>query len=180
MEDTDTNSIPKFFGEFGWIGPTLEESSQSLDETDSVNKPPQQTSQDRNDLVREAVATPPQDKTDLSGEEHGVLPDLLKSIQDLTSDSTDDVEEWVSHLENLVVMAYQVSQAKTFTDVFVAVIAYIKMNTKKSVIRQILNIIDEISQMPKEISHLKPGPLRMFCRNGIFTRPTLSLLRFLF
>lgn len=150
LEDTDTNSIPKFFGEFGWIEPTLEESSQSLDETDSVNKPPQQTSQDRNDLVREAVATPPQDKTDLSGEEHGVLPDLLKSIQDLTSDSTDDVEEWVSHLENLVVMAYQVSQAKTFTDVFVAVIAYIKMNTKKSVIRQILNIIDEISQMPKE------------------------------
>jgi hypothetical protein len=100
--------------------------------------------EERRKLAHAAVDTPPQNVECDQSEE---LSQLLDSIHDIANtDGDSQMEEWVSHLENLVIMAYQVSRAQSFVDVFVAVVAYIKMNTKKCVLKQLLQLIDEVTQ----------------------------------
>ncbi|AMK49153.1 polyprotein [Marine RNA virus PAL128] len=94
----------------------------------------------RDSLFRAAVDAPasvaPQDKD---------LHDLLSTISNVSSGSEDpDVENWTSHLENLVILGYQMSKATSFTDVFVSVVGYIKMNTNRSVIKDIMKMIDDV------------------------------------
>nr|ULG00081.1 MAG: hypothetical protein 1 [Salisharnavirus sp.] len=79
------------------------------------------------------------------------LNSLLKSISGFKIPELDaDSDLWVSHLENIVIMAYQLSVAKSFTEIFVAVVAYIKMNTKKSVLQTIMNLIDDVGSSEVE------------------------------
>jgi hypothetical protein len=93
--------------------------------------------EERRKLAHAAVDTPPQNVECDQSEE---LSQLLDSIHDIANtDGDSQMEEWVSHLENLVIMAYQVSRAQSFVDVFVAVVAYIKMNTKKCVLKHYCN-----------------------------------------
>lgn len=99
--------------------------------------------EERRQLAQAAVETVPQD---VSCEQSEELSQLLESVHDIANTEGDDeMEEWVSHLENLVIMAYQISRASSFVDVFVAVVAYIKMNTKKCVLKQLLQLIDEVT-----------------------------------
>jgi energy-coupling factor transporter ATP-binding protein EcfA2 len=99
--------------------------------------------EERRLLAQAAVETPPQDITCDQSEE---LSQLLDSIHDIANiDGDDEIGDWVSHLENLVIMAYQVSRARSFVDIFVAVVAYIKMNTKKCILKQLLQLIDEVT-----------------------------------
>lgn len=96
---------------------------------------------ERNELVRIAHETEAQKVTDDSD-----LMKLLSSVSDMANgDSDPAVNDWVSHLENLIVLGYQISRSESFTDVFVAVVGYIKMNTQQSVVKQILTLIDELT-----------------------------------
>jgi hypothetical protein len=90
-----------------------------------------------------ALDTPPQN---ILAESDDELATLMSTIHDVAGDSDGpEMNEWISHLENIVIMAYQVSRAQSFTDVFAAVVAYIKMNTQKSVLKQLLQLIDEVT-----------------------------------
>lgn len=99
----------------------------------------------RNNFARAAVETETLNCDDDSSE----LSDLLSSIQVPSSLEDDpDVAGWLSYLENLVILGYQISRAKSFMDVFVATVGYIKMHTQKSVIKEILSVIDTLSETP--------------------------------
>jgi ABC-type oligopeptide transport system ATPase subunit len=101
--------------------------------------------EERNILARAVLdAKPPS----LSEEDSNELTPMLEMIQDIvgSSDDSDLMNEWVSHLENVVIMSFQVMRAQSFADVFVAIAAYIKMNTKNSVLKQILELIDEVTK----------------------------------
>ncbi|AYD68773.1 non-structural polyprotein [Marine RNA virus BC-1] len=111
-------------------------------ENDDDDPPLSHCVKERNDLFKLALSTPPQ-KPDAAKE----MTDMLETISDIVpKETTPEMDEWVSHLENLVIMSYQVTCAQSFTDVFVAVIAYIKMNTSKSVLKSIFELIDEVTK----------------------------------
>jgi hypothetical protein len=101
----------------------------------------------RNELLHAASETPLLSEWERN--EEGIK-ELLDSISDITATSGEsDMEYWVSHLENIVILGWQVSKAQNFMDVFVAVIAYIKMNTKRSVLKQITDLINELTYVIK-------------------------------
>nr|ULG00110.1 MAG: hypothetical protein 1 [Salisharnavirus sp.] len=83
------------------------------------------------------------------------LQHLLDSIPDV-SDHCEDLDDWVSALENVVIMAYQVSKARSFTEVFVAIIAYIKMHTRKSIVKSIVDLVNEVSSFEAEPDVIEP------------------------
>lgn len=159
--------------------PTIpeEDEEQSTEETaEAAGGSTQSTAtKERNELARLAISTPPQVVEDPSDE----LSELLCSITDIANvESSPEMDNWVSHLENIVIMAYQVSRAQSFTDVFVAVIAYIKMNTQKSILKQIFNLIDEVTTVCKKdevTPHAWTGgdivqKWELFKTNTIFTK----------
>lgn len=79
------------------------------------------------------------------------LQELLKTITDspnLFGDSRPvEVDEWIGHIENLIILGYQMSRSTSFTDVFMAVAAYAKMYTKnKSLVVDLYKIIDEVTK----------------------------------
>lgn len=80
------------------------------------------------------------------------LNDLLSSIsvpEGLCS--KDESIVWLSYLENLVILGYQIGKATSFTDVFVAIIGYIKMHHRGSVVKEIVQLIDKMTkECPKE------------------------------
>lgn len=92
-----------------------------------------------------ASQTPPQEVT----VEDSFLKRLLDSVRDLNTSGaleSEGTDEWISVLEGIVILAYQVTKARTFTDVFVAFMAYIKSRMKKSLTKHILATIDELSK----------------------------------
>lgn len=101
----------------------------------------------RNMFARAALEAPPQSVD--SEDESEELASLLSSIQvpDSLCGDNEDVSNWISYLENLVILGYQISRADSFLDVFVAVVGYVKMHTQKSVIKEILLLIDEVASM---------------------------------
>jgi hypothetical protein len=120
---------------------------------------------ERNRMTREALSDTSSQSPDPSPppSQDQELTGLLDSVRSLSVDDQ-ETDEWVSHLENLVIMAYQVSRARTFMDIFVAVMAYIKMNTKTSLVKEILQLIDTITtgfediEMPVVNSDERPAP----------------------
>jgi len=107
----------------------------------------------RNELVRIADTPPVRPESPPSE-----LFDMLKEFklpEGLNSEN-DSVDTWMSYLENIVILGYQLGKAKSFTEVFVATIAYIKMHTKKSIVREILELIDTISTCEDDAAKNQP------------------------
>nr|ULG00112.1 MAG: hypothetical protein 1 [Salisharnavirus sp.] len=106
--------------------------------------------EERNRLARAALDVPSEIPRDDSAE----LSELISSIQiapELLGEDGDKAVEWLSYLENLVVLGYQIGRASTFLDIFVSVIGYIKMHSQKSVIKDVLTLIDEVTKKcPKD------------------------------
>nr|ULG00077.1 MAG: hypothetical protein [Salisharnavirus sp.] len=101
--------------------------------------------EERNQLARLAIETP----AGVQPEESEELSDLISSIQipdELDGEEGDMAMDWLSYLENLTVLGYQIGRASSFTDIFVAVIGYIKMHSQKSVIKQVLQLIDDVTK----------------------------------
>jgi len=98
----------------------------------------------RNVFARAAMSTT---ADDFCADDSDELSSLLSSIQvpDSLQDCDEDVSNWISYLENLVILGYQISRANSFMDIFVSVVAYIKMHTQKSVIKEILHLVDEVA-----------------------------------
>lgn len=57
-----------------------------------------------------------------------------------------EIDEWLGHLENLVILGYQIGTSTSFTDIFMSVAAYAKMNSKRSsIIMDLYAIINDIT-----------------------------------
>jgi hypothetical protein len=175
-----TESIETILARNGLLATIPEEASStssSLPEAASpeVSLPPE-VLQERKTLVELAVSTPPQANTKPDGEEYSSWFNEISSIA--SANFSEDMDEWVSHLENLIIMSIQVARAQSFTDVFIAIIAYIKMNSKRSVVKNIMQLIDEVTKsFPKDETtpHAWTGNTivqkwELFKTNTIFTK----------
>lgn len=98
----------------------------------------------RNDLLRAAIDAPPQDPP--ADKE---LMDLLETVSvspDILGETAEDTAEWISYLENIVILGWQLHKSTCFSDVFVSIIGYIKMHTNRSIIRDLLLLIDNFTK----------------------------------
>lgn len=84
-------------------------------------------------------------------DDDGELSKLLSTVSSLESfaegaDQIAQIDEWMGHLENLLILAYHMKKAQSFMDIFVAVVAYAKMYTKdKSIILDLYRLINEVT-----------------------------------
>lgn len=108
---------------------------------------------ERNDYARALVETEPFDKSEARFRE---LLDSVGTANDYVPDGLDDeqrneIDEWISHLENLAILSYQMYRAETFLDMFVAVVAYAKMYSKRSLVMELWKMIDDFTATTREI-----------------------------
>lgn len=89
-----------------------------------------------NQIAESDPLDPPTDKGDF----FSFLRDL-KLPDDLL---TDDVNFWMSQMENMALLAYHMSIADSLTGITMAIFSYIKTVTKKSCIIELGKIIDEL------------------------------------
>lgn len=136
-------------------GPLLYPSDESDDEVEEkvvAQEPPGQfddaseasiKTNMRNELVHAIDAAKPLDPSDPE------LRSLLSSVGELESwkeaQGFSEIEEWVSHLENLVLLGYHMYKAESFVDIFAAVASYAKMNTKKSMVMELYRLVEEVT-----------------------------------
>jgi hypothetical protein len=99
----------------------------------------------RNAMARAATDAEPFDK------DNEELSELLGSVGDAKSliediDQNDQIDEWIGHLENLVILGYHLGKAQSFMDFFMAIASYAKMYTKnKSIVMELYRIINELT-----------------------------------
>lgn len=133
----------------------------------------------RKSLLQQAEETPPQER-DVTDNE---LNKLLSSISDTVKNIDDPrVDCWISHLENVIILAYQISKATSYGEVFAAAVAYIKMNTRDSIVKSVLTVIDEVTK--EDVEDIKPhawngqeilAKWELFKANTIFTKISFLL-----
>lgn len=125
--------------------------------------------------------------TDLASDTESILVpkedgffDFLKTLQVPEEFATKDVDFWMSHLENLALLAYHMARATSLTDVTMAVFSYIKMNTKRSCTFELAKLIDElVGSVPTDVDQYEPHAWKgrevldawdLFKTNTIFTK----------
>lgn len=107
--------------------------------------------EERNEMARAAIEAQPQ-KPDMSDAK---LVSLLQSIDDMDIGeelkNSEEIDEWLGHLENLVILGYNISKANSYMDAFVAVAGYIKCyNKKRSLCMELFRLINEMSKTARE------------------------------
>jgi hypothetical protein len=102
---------------------------------------------ERNEMAHIAATIDAFDKSDEQ------IKSIVSSIGEIDSFSEgieqgDQIEEWIGHLENLIVLGYHLGKAKSFLDVFMAVVGYAKIYTddKKSITMDLYRIINEVTE----------------------------------
>lgn len=120
-----------------------------LQEDDGIDDPNEPTpfTLERNQMAHAAVNAEPFDKS----KENDTLAELLRSVGSAReyveeSDEQDQIDEWIGHLENMVLLGYHIGRARNFMDIFMAVASYAKMYCKKkSLVMELFRIIDEVT-----------------------------------
>jgi len=80
------------------------------------------------------------------------LDEMLGSIGDISQmPECEELGDWVSHLENIVIFGYHLMKAKNMMDITFATMAYIKMNTNKSMVSVVMNMLKELFPPQAEI-----------------------------
>jgi hypothetical protein len=108
--------------------------------------------EERNEMARAVDNTPAFEKSQFSK-----LLESVGSAKDYVPEGVSDedmqqIDEWISHLENLTILSYQMYRSETFLDMFVAIVAYAKMYTKKrSLVMELYKLIDEVTTTTKEV-----------------------------
>jgi hypothetical protein len=116
-----------------------------LNEPEEEEISEEQLLQTRNEMAHIVANTKATDKTD---EKLASLLSSIGSIENLAEGhENEQIEEWIGHLENLVILGYQMSRASSFMDVFMSVVAYAKMYSKsKSIALDMYRIINELTE----------------------------------
>ncbi|APG78028.1 hypothetical protein 1 [Beihai sesarmid crab virus 1] len=97
-----------------------------------------------------------------SGSDSGTaIEEMLERIQEMTIPeglaTDDETAKWFSHFENLVLLAHLVYKAPDMSAIFSAVCCYIKMNTKRSILLDIMKLVDGLVQAPEaKIDEVEP------------------------
>jgi hypothetical protein len=99
----------------------------------------------RNDFMRAAMTAPSESSSVCSSNDD--LSALLGSISVPNGIFSDDADatEWISLLENVVLFGYAIGRANSIMDVVVACASYMKMHTKKSLIKELAGLVDSLS-----------------------------------
>lgn len=109
---------------------------------------------ERNRMARDAIKADNNEEKVSSMNVDDKLASLLKSVGSVStyaeeleqSEWVQQIDEWVGHAENMVILGYDLNKAKNFTDCFMAVASFVKKYTrKKSIIYELFNIIDEVT-----------------------------------
>jgi hypothetical protein len=108
------------------------------------------------------------------------LETLLNNVTEFfkTFDSDicdDDMDKWVSHVENVVIFAYHLAKSESISDMFFAIMSYVKMNSKGSAARTILQYIDTVkAESETEVHAFNSRDLldgwKLFRTNTIFKK----------
>lgn len=97
----------------------------------------------RNELARVAASAQPFTASDPQ------LEGLLISVGELETwkeaKEFSEIDDWISHLENLVLLGYHMYKAQSFADIFAAVASYAKMNMKRSIVLELFKMVEEIT-----------------------------------
>jgi len=158
-----------------------ERNGQFDDASEDSSRLPQHLVDERNRLLHAAFET---DAINVDPAQHEDLSEMLSMLSNVAGTIEDtQTEDWISYLENIVIMAWQVSKANSFLDVFVSVVGYIKMHTQKSVVKQILQLVDEITKVvpARDISPQAWSPVEslqnwdLFKSNTMFTKISFLL-----
>jgi hypothetical protein len=96
------------------------------------------------DILPHAGIDPPAEKPIDPLDEHDQTLDLLKTIGKI--DGLDTADEWISTLEGLVILMLQTVRANSPIDLCLALLAYIKSNTTRSLIGFILEKLPEVGE----------------------------------
>lgn len=110
---------------------------------------------ERNRMARIIEETAPFDKNDDG------FAGVLKSVgsakdyipEGVDPQDLDQIDQWISHLENLTILSYQMYRAQSFLDMFVAIVSYAKMYVKKSLIIELYKLIDEVTTTARVDPH---------------------------
>jgi hypothetical protein len=148
----------------------LEETKDSYTDSDYVDRDL------RNELVRLAESTPAMEVDE--SEQLRSLLDTVSVAPALLGDESDEANQWISYLENIVILGWHIHKATTFADVFVSIIGYIKMHTNRSIVRDIVQMIDSLTKDCNATTVLPHGldsstivdKWDMFKTNIIFTK----------
>jgi hypothetical protein len=103
---------------------------------------------ERNELARLALS--PDGVPEEIDTSTGILEKILASVHDVIarfdSENSAEIDAWVSHLENLAIFSYQMMQARTFVDCFMAVVSYAKKyNNNRSLTMDLFRVINQLS-----------------------------------
>nr|ULG00080.1 MAG: hypothetical protein 1 [Salisharnavirus sp.] len=74
------------------------------------------------------------------------LSDLLSSLHGISeafANTDNDIEYWISHLENIIILGYNMNKAESMTDIIFAIAGFCKMISNRSIIGDVLRCIDE-------------------------------------
>lgn len=132
-----------------------------VDNTEAINSGKKGTKKskviaERNEMARGAIQEL-KDKRDASkANVDEKLASLLKSVGSVGEyaeelEQTQQIDEWIGHIENMVILGYDLNKAKSFTDCFIAIVSFAKKYTrKKSIIYELFKIIDEVTTIHHE------------------------------
>ena len=71
-------------------------------------------------------------------------------LSDICNESPEAMK-YISYIENILIFGYQVARATTLTDIFVATVGYIKMHSQKSVVEQVMQVVNNmLKSFPKD------------------------------
>jgi hypothetical protein len=151
-EDWEANAMPWERSPTGSVCDyNYESSDEEIDESSCAERLIEFRSQlpsitiERNAMAHIVADVDAFDKSDAK------LAGLLSSVHDVDSFAADvgegvEIGEWLGHLENLVILGYQMNKACSFMQVFMAAAAFAKMySNKKSILMDLYRIINEVT-----------------------------------
>lgn len=122
--------------------------NDSLDDSSSSSSEP----------LRKAAEEAPS----LSAESTFGIAELANQVLDRDDPAND---KWISHVENIAILAYHISRADCFLDFFTAICGYIKMTTTQSIARSVIDCITDLSSFPCEVEPQSLETTKTFIKN---------------
>nr|ULG00106.1 MAG: hypothetical protein 1 [Salisharnavirus sp.] len=92
--------------------------------------------------------------------------ETARKILQTEGENDGELTYWVSVLESLIITAYHISQAESFTGIVVALLGLVKMVTKKCILAEVLSFIEDMVSNEK-YENVPPDPHMLTGRDVI-------------
>lgn len=118
-----------------------------------------------------------------------IVEKLFESIADykkyVPEQFEDQMDKWTCHLENIVVLSYHLVRSNSYTDIFMAVVSFLKYYTGgKSMFKTLTNLVNDYMDGPPTDKEIDPqawtgrqvmSKWELFCSNAMFKRVSFLL-----